>query len=179
MLVTKHLDMPSLPIESAEQLRSELMDVVRGEIRVNAELVDRIAPLSKLLKMDAHAQELQALFEDNTKDTDTRERALAALFYTRGGHAAFLALSHDERVEWSGPWLRPMLRLSHMGEDPFPPRALFALYVATPKPQRTRLVEKVVAEVKRLGYGADAVRGLLEARIDPADRALLMEVTRG
>lgn len=179
MLVIKHLDVPSLPIESAEQLRSELMDVVRGKIDVSAELVDRIAPLGKLLKMDEHAQELQALFEDTTCDTDTRERALAALFYTQSGHATFLALSQDERIEWSGPWVRPMLRLSHEGDDPFPPRALFALYVATPKPQRTLLVEKVVAEVKRLGYGADSVRGLLGARIDPADRALLMEVTRG
>lgn len=179
MLVIKHLETPSLPIESAEQLRSELMDVVRGKIDVSGELADRIAPLGKMLKMDEHTQELQALFQDTALDTDVRERALAALFYTPIGHDIFLALSQDERVLWSGPWVRPMLRLSHAEEDPFPPRALFALYTATPKPQRASLVKKIVAEVKQLGYGADAVRGLLGARIDAADRAMLMEVARG
>lgn len=162
-----------------KDVREWIMAVVREDVTTDD--ADQIGPMAKVVGMNDHVAELEMRFRDADAADVTRERALAAMFHTPRGHDVFGALDADERIRWSGPWIRPMLRLAHEMEDEFPPRALLMLFVATPKSSRMLLANRLAAEVQALGLGADSIRGLLASDVPtPEERDVLVKgVCRG
>ena len=66
------------------------------------------------------------------------ERGLSMLFHSERGHQLFEDLSEDERVQLSGPWIRPMMRLA--AHESFPRYALYALFKSTSLHMRAKLI---------------------------------------
>lgn len=165
---------------SYADVRGWIMSVVRGDLSPTQLEADQISPMAKIVGVYAHVPELEERFADTTQPDHLREYALAALFHTPQGRKVFAELDADARVRWCGPWVRPMLRLSHELDDEFPPRALVALFIATPMASRMALVRKLAKEVCALHFGADSIRGLLASSLMSAEErdVLVKAVTR-
>jgi len=134
-------------------------------------LADRLAPLCKVIGMDDYADEMARIFVDREQPFAVRETALAVLFHTAEGQRVFNDLPPRERVDFCGPWVRPMLVMGSSDQQ-FPRFALAALYAATPADTRTHLCDKIVELIHQLGTAvtADAVSVLIKA-LTPEQRA--------
>ena len=82
-------------------------------------------------------------FIQHTHRIEVKEQLLAMLFHSEVGLELFENLSDEERVELSGPWMRPMIRLA--SSQSFPRYALCALYTSTPQSYQPLLLEKMEA----------------------------------
>jgi len=176
MDVTVHLENlpdPKEPIDrdALRELRAQVMKVVSGHIKVRSELADKLSPLCKIIDMSEHAEELDALFADESNSRLTRERALAAVFHTDVGLSRFQSLNPLQRVEFCAPWVRPILRLGATEE--FPRVALMALYRATPDEARDALIAMIGLLVAQVGATHQALSTLLRAPLSDAQRVVL------
>lgn len=106
---------------------------------------DRIAPLFKVLGPSHHTDDYIRIFHSTDSNTSLKERALSALFHSPAGLELFGELNASDRVEYCGPWLRPMVALASSEDDMFPRVALAALYRATPEEFRMKLIYKITS----------------------------------
>lgn len=121
---------------------------------IERRLGDRISPLCKIVGMDEHHDLLEQLFRNNAVAAPVRELALAAIFHSERGLKLFETLTPEERVEWCGPWVRPMIEMAAAAAvtgEAFPQFALCALLRATPPAARTQLVAKVAEHAAQMG----------------------------
>lgn len=117
------------------------------------EEADQLAPLSRILGLDELEICIVRWFENEKREYDSckrkslklrntqlmrLERGLSFLFHSPSGQALFERLNEVDRVELSGPWVRPMFRLAE--HELFPRYALYALYKSTEEDQRLALL---------------------------------------
>ena len=100
---------------------------------------DQLSPLFKVLGSEGVSNELFHLITYTTNRIQ-REQALAAMFHSTAGQMYFEDLSEFQRIELSGPWIRPMMRL--VESDTFPRFALAALYHSTADYARAELLQR-------------------------------------
>ena len=151
-------------------LRMALFILIDQDL-LNVEEGDQLAPLFRVLGVG----ELEELLEKWLKNERTnpgahlrrnryrQERGLASLFHSARGHLVFDQMSELERIELSGPWVRPMLRLAR--RDAFPRHALRALYRATSQEARPELIHHL-----------ERLRSKVSAPLIPTYCELLLEL---
>lgn len=122
-------------------IRVALFSMVESD-QLTTDEADQLAPLMRVLSVGELEQALVAWFKrvrqvdpqsENVKFDKRRqaklERGLSMLFHSPRGHELFESICESERIELSGPWVRPMMRLAN--HELFPRHALLALYRST------------------------------------------------
>jgi hypothetical protein len=100
---------------------------------------DQLSPLFKVLGIEGVSNELFYLLT-HAPILIQREQALAAIFHSTKGQSYFENLSEFQRIELSGPWIRPMMRIATI--DTFPRFAIAALYHSTADYARADLLQR-------------------------------------
>ena len=146
-----HLDEVMQRTESTSlfELRVALFCLIDSD-QLNALEADQLAPLFRVIGVKELTDPLALWIEAELKawhraptfaHTTRVERGLASVFHSERGHELFEALSEHERIELSGPWVRPMLRLAP--REVFPRQALLALYRSTSALARPELIHQL------------------------------------
>lgn len=121
------IDSDQLGCDDADQLAPLFRVIGAGELE---------EPLSLWLEREWSDYQREASAQQLTRV----ERGLAALFHSARGHERFESMSEHDRVLFSGPWVRPMMRLA--GRERFPKQALLALYRSTHPEVRDALLQQ-------------------------------------
>lgn len=74
--------------------------------------------------------------------TDDKDTLLSIIFHSEKGAEIFNNLTPVERVKYSGPWIRPMIKLSNT--ELFPRFALLQIWKSTPKEAKKALYDKII-----------------------------------
>lgn len=114
------------------QIRNDLVEIIRLNL-LTKEAKLNLSPFSKVLDTNPIQDDLISLWQDPDCDKENnKENIMAALFHTEKGQEIFENLSHEEKIEVSGPWIAPMVSLYAQGEF-FPKMAIASLFVTTPE----------------------------------------------
>jgi hypothetical protein len=109
---------------------------------------DNLAPFCRTL-FNNLSKESKKLWMNNFaelwEDTEDKDTLLSIIYHTEKGDAIFNKLSSNERVLYSTPWIRPMIKLSNT--EIFPRFALLQLWQATPKEAHKTLFKKIINEL--------------------------------
>ena len=154
------LSLPSHINELEQRCSSSALFMVRAVLfihidqdQMTLEEADQLAPLSRVLGLGQLENCIMRWFEQEKKEYDVSklkslriskrqlmrlERGLSILFHSPSGQTLFERLSETDRVELSGPWVRPMFRLAEY--ELFPRYALYALYKSTEEDHRLGLL---------------------------------------
>lgn len=154
-LVDAQRSIETLSSEQCIALTEDILYLLSNHM-LSLEIIDQLSVLYKenpeSLLTPQLLNQMLAQFQ-GTLDRYQREGILAMLFHHPQGTMLFEQLSDAERVDLSGPWIRPMMRLASV--DLFPRFALLSLYHSTPKAERKRLMShlercRIEAKVKDL-----------------------------
>lgn len=114
---------------------------------------DNLAPFCRTL-FNNLSKESKKLWMNNFfelwDDTDDKDTLLSIIYHTEKGDEIFNKLSSVERVLYSTPWIRPMIKLSN--SEIFPRFALRQLWEATPKQAQKTLFDKIMSELETFGF---------------------------
>jgi hypothetical protein len=114
---------------------------------------DNLAPFCRTLFNNLN-KESKKLWMNNFfelwEDTEDKDTLLSILYHTDKGDEIFNKLSSIERVLYSTPWIRPMIKLSNT--ELFPRFALKQLWDATPKKAHKTLFDKIISELHSFGF---------------------------
>ena len=126
-----HVDQDLMTLEEADQLAPLCRVLGLGQLETCVE---------RWFRHEKKAYDFAKLksFQPNKRQIMRLERGLSLLFHSPSGQAIFESLNETDRVELSGPWVRPMFRLAE--HELFPRYALFALYKSTAENQRLTLL---------------------------------------
>ena len=99
---------------------------------------DQLSPLFKVIGVTGVEVDLERLVKSALAQKQ-REQAFAAIFHSEAGAELFETFSANDRIELSGPWVRPMMRMAPL--DLFPRYALAALYQSTDSVDRPLIID--------------------------------------
>jgi hypothetical protein len=132
----------------------ELITAIK-EDALSDEAEDCLAPFFRVVGLSTE-DSIRFISEfHKVDDSEHKQHLLACVFHTVEGKALFDLLSEEERIDYSSPWIRPMMRLAMT--EIFPRHALAALYASTSKEHQPRIVLKMEAERKRVNADAQTV----------------------
>ena len=122
---------------------------------LSEEAVDSLAPFFRVVGLPTRDQ-VSFIGEFHLTDNiEHKQSFLACVFHTETGKVFFDTLTDEERIDYSSPWVRPMMRLAMT--ELFPRHALAALWTSTQPRLRSRMVYKMEEERKRVNADSQIV----------------------
>ena len=130
------------------------------------DLVECVAPLVRQLIgrfgviTPAHRNKMHKLCLDADEQMNIREGCLAYLMHIESrlddGKCVFSSLSESERIELSGPWIRPMVMLASVeGPGSFPRVAINSVVAHTTDLNKYKIIKVIEGYARQYGTNLD------------------------